>query len=81
MRFETQRYRLETSYNTMIFLKEPYIYIYIYIFVWKTEMSEPPSKRVHVDGTVQEEDSISLVDDKSDYIFWSNSEISNSESE
>ena len=44
-------------------------------------MSEPPSKRVHVDGTVLEEDSISLVDDKSDYIFWSNSEISNSESE
>ena len=37
-------------------------------------MSEPLSKRLHLDGTVQEEDNISLVDDE----FWSNSEISDS---
>ena len=42
-------------------------------------MSEPPSKRLHLDGTVQEEDNISLIDDESDYKFWSNSEISDSD--
>ena len=44
-------------------------------------MSEPLSKRLHVDGTVQEEDNISLVADESDSEFLSNSESSDSESE
>ena len=37
-------------------------------------MSEPQSKMLHLDGTVQEQDN-SLVDDKSDYEFWSKSEL------
>ena len=43
-------------------------------------MSVPPSKRLHLYGTVQEEDYMSLVNDESDYEFWSNSEISDIES-
>ena len=47
----------------------------------KTKMSEPPSKRPHLDGTVQEKGDVSLVDDVSDCEFWNNSEFSDSESE
>ena len=47
----------------------------------KTKVNEPPSKRLHLDGTVQGKDNISLVDDEFDYEFSNNSEFSNSESE
>ena len=47
----------------------------------KIKVSEPPCKSLRLNETSQEEDNVSLVDDESDYEFWRNSEISDSESE